>query len=106
MKNKIIIVESPSKIKTLSRFFDDKVEILSSKGHIRDLSLSGKDRLGIDIKNGFIPKYEVIKEKKNLVDDLLKKTKNKEVFLATDPDREGEAIAWHLSQVLNLKIKN
>ncbi|WP_349402161.1 DNA topoisomerase I [Candidatus Phytoplasma solani] len=103
MKNKVIIVESPAKIKTLSRFFDDKVEILSSKGHIRDLSLSGKDRLGIDIKNGFIPKYEIIKEKKSLVDFLLQKTKNKEIFLATDPDREGEAIAWHLSKVLNLK---
>ncbi|CAM11968.1 Topoisomerase IA [Candidatus Phytoplasma australiense] len=102
MKKKVIIVESPAKIKTLSRFFDDKVEILSSKGHIRDLSLSGKDRLGIDIKNGFIPKYEIIKEKKTLVESLIKKTKNKEIFLATDPDREGEAIAWHLSKVLNL----
>ncbi|MBS2126376.1 type I DNA topoisomerase ['Fragaria x ananassa' phyllody phytoplasma] len=106
MKPKVIIVESPAKIKTLSRFFDNKVEILSSKGHIRDLSLSGKDRLGIDIKNGFVPKYEIIKEKNAIVKTLIHKTKNKEVFLATDPDREGEAIAWHLSQVLNLDSKS
>ncbi|RMI89167.1 type I DNA topoisomerase [Candidatus Phytoplasma solani] len=103
MKQKVIIVESPAKIKTLSRFFDNKIEILSSKGHIRDLSLLGKDKLGIDIKNGFIPKYEIIKDKNSLVETLQQKTKNKEVFLATDPDREGEAIAWHLSKVLNLK---
>ncbi|ABC65559.1 DNA topoisomerase [Aster yellows witches'-broom phytoplasma AYWB] len=102
MKSKVIIVESPTKTKTLSRFLNDDFLILSSKGHIRDLSLKGKDRMGIDIEKGFIPKYSIIKEKDNIVETLIQKTKGKEVLLATDPDREGEAIAWHLSQILNL----
>ncbi|MBX4180551.1 MAG: DNA topoisomerase I, partial ['Prunus persica' phytoplasma PP2] len=102
MKSKVIIVESPAKTKTLSRFLNDEFLILSSKGHIRDLSLKGKDRMGIDIEKGFIPKYSIIKEKDNIVETLIQKTKGKEVLLATDPDREGEAIAWHLSQILNL----
>ncbi|WP_024563609.1 type I DNA topoisomerase [Candidatus Phytoplasma tritici] len=102
MKSKVIIVESPAKTKTLSRFLNDEFVILSSKGHIRDLSLKGKERMGIDIEKGFIPKYSIIKEKYNIVETLIQKTKGKEVLLATDPDREGEAIAWHLSQILNL----
>ncbi|AOF54814.1 DNA topoisomerase I [Maize bushy stunt phytoplasma] len=102
MKSKVIIVESPAKTKTLNRFLNDEFLILSSKGHIRDLSLKGKDRMGIDIEKGFIPKYSIIKEKDNIVETLIQKTKGKEVLLATDPDREGEAIAWHLSQILNL----
>jgi DNA topoisomerase-1 len=102
MKSKVIIVESPAKTKTLSRFLNYEFLILSSKGHIRDLSLKGKDRMGINIEKGFIPEYRIIKEKYNIVETLIQKTKGKEVLLATDPDREGEAIAWHLSQILNL----
>ncbi|CCV64051.1 DNA topoisomerase IA [Alteracholeplasma palmae J233] len=104
MADKVIIVESPSKSKTISSYFDNKVTVLSSKGHIRDLAISGPGGLGIDVENGFMPMYQVIKGKTVLVKDLIKQTKGKEVYLATDPDREGEAIAWHLAQVLNLDV--
>ncbi|EMR14790.1 MULTISPECIES: type I DNA topoisomerase [Candidatus Phytoplasma] len=103
MKSQVIIVESPSKAKTISSFFDHKILVLSSKGHIRNLSLKGNDNLGIDIDNNFKPDYCIIKGKEKLVQDLISKTKDKYVFIATDFDREGEAIAWHLAQVLKLK---
>ncbi|MFR0367729.1 type I DNA topoisomerase [Candidatus Phytoplasma palmae] len=103
MKNKVIILESPAKAKTISSYFDDKILVLCSKGHIRNLSLKGRDRLGIYINDGFKPDYQIIPERENLVKELIKKTKGKQVFLATDPDREGEAIAWHLSEILKLK---
>ncbi|WBL31602.1 type I DNA topoisomerase [Candidatus Phytoplasma sacchari] len=105
MKSKVIIVESPTKIKTLNSYFENKILVLSSKGHIRDLSYKGKDNLGIDIKNNFNPMYQIIPKQKELVNKIIKLTKGKQIFLATDPDREGEAIAWHLAEILKLNLK-
>ncbi|AYJ01278.1 type I DNA topoisomerase [Candidatus Phytoplasma ziziphi] len=106
MEKKVVILESPSKAKTISSYLGDDFLVLSSKGHIRDLALSGSGRLGVDIKNNFHPDYIIIDKQQQTVQDLIRKTKNKKVFLAMDPDREGEAIAWHLSQVLNLDKKD
>ncbi|MDV3205217.1 MAG: type I DNA topoisomerase [Weeping tea tree witches'-broom phytoplasma] len=103
MKLQVIIVESPSKAKTISHYFNNQVSVLFSKGHIRNLSLQGEDRLGINIHKDFAPDYCIIPRQKKIVEDLIRKTRGKNVFLATDPDREGEAIAWHLAQILNLK---
>ncbi|MDV3197662.1 MAG: toprim domain-containing protein, partial [Candidatus Phytoplasma australasiaticum] len=75
MKSQVIIVESPSKAKTISSFFGNKILVLSSKGHIRNLSLKGKDNLGIDIDNNFKPDYCIIKDKESIVQDLISKTK-------------------------------
>ena len=102
MASKLVIVESPSKSKTIEKYLGKDYQVLSSKGHIRDLATTGKGGLGIDIENGFIPKYVDSKDKKDVIKELKKASKNKEVFLATDPDREGEAISWHLLQVLDL----
>lgn len=99
---KLVIVESPSKSKTIEKYLGADYQVLSSKGHIRELSKSGKGRLGIDIENGFIPSYKDDPEKKEVISQLKKAAKNKEVYLATDPDREGEAISWHLAQILKL----
>lgn len=99
---KVIIVESPSKSHTISSYLGNEYKVLSSKGHICDLATSGKDGLGINVDAGFIPTYKVMKEKEALVKSLIKECKNKEVYLATDPDREGEAIAFHLARSLGL----
>jgi len=102
MKTKLVIVESPSKSKTIEQYLGDEYVVLSSKGHIRDLAISGVGGLGLDIENNFAPKYVVIKEKKQVVKELKNAYKNaSELYLATDPDREGEAISWHLKEVLN-----
>lgn len=101
-QKKLIIVESPAKSKTIASYVGKDVIVLSSKGHIRDLATSGKDGLGIDIENDFQPSYKVIPAKKTLVKELLAKAKNREVLIATDQDREGEAIGWHLAQILEL----
>lgn len=101
MKN-VIIVESPSKSKTIESYMGQDYKVVSSLGHIRDLATSGKDGLGIDIENDFKPDYTIIKGKTKLVSDLKKICKGAKVFLATDPDREGEAISYHLAKVLNL----
>jgi len=106
MANKLVIVESPSKSKTIEKYLGKDYQVLSSKGHIRDLATSGKGGLGIDIENGFVPKYVDSKDKKDVIKELKKASKDKEVFLATDPDREGEAISWHLAQVLGLDESN
>jgi DNA topoisomerase-1 len=103
MNKKLIIVESPSKAKTIASYVSNDVIVLSSKGHIRDLSTQGVGGLGIDIKNEYLPIYSIIKGKAPLVKELQTKAKGRDVLLATDPDREGEAIAWHLAQVLELK---
>lgn len=103
--DKVIIVESPSKSKTIGSYLGDGYKVLSSKGHICDLATTGKDGLGIDIEHGFIPTYKVMKEKESLVKTLVKECKGKEVFLATDPDREGEAIAFHLARSLGLSFE-
>lgn len=103
---KIIIVESPAKSKTIEKYLGKEYKVLSSKGHIRDLATSGKGGLGIDIENQFEPKYIISKDKKDVVTALKKAIKKKdEVYLASDPDREGEAISWHLAQVLDLPIE-
>ncbi len=104
MNEKLIIVESPSKSKTIQSYLGDGTTVLSSKGHIRDLAISGKDGLGIDIENDFQPSYVPIKGKKTVIKELKAAAKGKDVLIATDPDREGEAIGWHLAQVLGLDL--
>ena len=100
MGENLVIVESPAKAKTIEKFLGKGFTVASSFGHIRDLS---KKNLGIDIDNGFEPCYEVSADKKKVVADLKKlASKAKTVWLASDEDREGEAIAWHLQQTLNL----
>ena len=103
MYDKLVIVESPSKSKTIENYLGKEYHVTSSKGHIRDLATSGKDGLGIDQENRYQPKYVISKDKKNVVKDLKAAVKEaKTVYLATDPDREGEAISWHLAEVLGL----
>ena len=102
MSKKLIIVESPSKSKTISSYVGNDVLVLSSKGHVRDLATSGVDGLGLDIHDHFKPKYVIIKGKQALVKELVTKAKGREVLIATDPDREGEAIGWHLAELLGL----
>lgn len=103
MKKKLVIVESPSKSKTIEKYLGSDYHVTSSKGHIRDLSTSGKGGLGVDIENQFEPKYVISKDKKDVVKELKKAVKESEfVYLATDPDREGEAISWHLAEVLGI----
>lgn len=100
----LVIVESPAKAKTIEKYLGEGFIVKSSMGHIRDLS-SGDG--AIDVKNGFAPKYEVPDEKKKLVAELKKYAKDAEtVWLASDEDREGEAISWHLFEVLGLKAEN
>ena len=103
MKN-LVIVESPSKSKTIEKYLGKGYKVVSSKGHIRDLATKGKYGLGVDIEDNFLPTYEIIKGKKKMVSDLKKEVKESDkVYLATDPDREGEAISWHLKEELNIK---
>lgn len=103
MSQKLVIVESPSKSKTIEKYLGSNYKVVSSLGHIRDLSTTGKYGFGIDIENNFKPTYEIIKGKKKLVNELKKDVKNSDfVYLATDPDREGEAISWHLYDTLGL----
>ncbi|MCR5307628.1 MAG: type I DNA topoisomerase [bacterium] len=101
---KILIVESPSKAKTIEGYLKNEYQVLSSVGHIRDLSTKGKKGLGVDIENGFKPIYTIIPEKTKTVAELKAKCEGNKVYLATDPDREGEAISWHLAQVLGLDL--
>lgn len=103
MGKNLVIVESPSKSKTIEKYLGADFEVTSSKGHIRDLATTGKGGLGVDIEDGFKPNYVVNKEKKDVVKELKKCVKDADyVYLATDPDREGEAISWHLAEVLGL----
>ncbi len=102
--SKLVIVESPAKAKTIKKYLGPGYEVVASMGHIRDLN---PNRLSVDIKKRFAPKYELIKGKEKLADDLVKLAgKSEEVFLATDPDREGEAISWHLAYILGLDIND
>ena len=104
MKKHLVIVESPAKTKSISKYLGDDYKVVSSKGHIRDLATRGKFGLGVDIDNHFAPTYVAIKGKKKDIDELKKDVKNSDfVYLATDPDREGEAISWHLYDALGLK---
>ncbi|MBQ7995810.1 MAG: type I DNA topoisomerase [Bacilli bacterium] len=102
---KLVIVESPNKCVTIGKYLGSEYKVVASKGNIRDLSTRGKGGLGIDIDNNFAPDYVIPSAKRKVVDDLIKeKSKASEVYLATDPDREGEAISWHLAQVLKLPV--
>jgi DNA topoisomerase-1 len=104
MGKNLVIVESPSKSKTIEKYLGSNYKVVSSKGHIRDLATTGKYGLGVDIEHNFTPTYEPIKGKKKDIDALKKDAINSDfVYLATDPDREGEAISWHLKDALGLK---
>ena len=102
---KLVIVESPKKCETIRRYLGDDFTVMASQGHIRDLSTRGKGGLGIDVENGFKPDYVLSPRKAEIVSRLSDAAhKAEEVYLATDPDREGEAISWHLAQVLRLPV--
>jgi len=104
---KLMIVESPHKSKTIGAFLGKGYKVLSSKGHIMDLATTGKFGLGVDVEDDFQPNYVPIKGKKNLISELKKEVKKADyVYLATDPDREGEAISWHLKNSLGVKEDN
>ncbi len=99
---KLVIVESPSKAKTIEKYLGEGFTVRASVGHIRDLPKSNKD--AVDVEGGFVPRYQIVKEKQKVIDELHEQAERAdEVILATDPDREGEAIAWHLSQAIGLK---
>ncbi len=100
MANNLVIVESPAKAKTIKQYLGKSYNVIASMGHVRDLP---KSQLGIDVDNGFEPKYITIRGKGDLLSKLKKDAKSaKKVYLATDPDREGEAISWHLAQLLDI----
>ncbi|MEM1483922.1 type I DNA topoisomerase [Oscillospiraceae bacterium PP1C4] len=98
----LVIVESPAKAKTIQKYLGKGFDVIASMGHIRDLP---KSKLGVDVDNDFTPMYVDIKGKEDLIKELKKKAKKSEnIYLATDPDREGEAISWHLAQMLNVDL--
>ncbi len=100
----LVIVESPAKAKTIKKYLGKDFEVIASMGHVRDLPSA---RLSVDVKKDFAPKYEIIKGKEKLVDELKKLAgKSDKVYLATDPDREGEAISWHLAYILGLDMND
>lgn len=100
---KLVIVESPTKCNTIKKYLGNDYQVMASCGHIRDLSTRGKGGLGVDIEHDFKPDYENSKDKYKIISELKSaKKKASEVYLATDPDREGEAISWHLCEVLGL----
>lgn len=104
MSKNLVIVESPTKTKAIEKYLGSDYKVVSSKGHIRDLATSGKFGFGVDLENHFEPNYVAIKGKKKDITALKKDAeKAKMVYLATDPDREGEAISWHLKDALQLK---
>ena len=104
MKN-LVIVESPSKSKTIEKYLGKDYKVTSSKGHICDLATTGKEGLGVDVENNFEPTYKINKDKKTVVKELKQMVEDADfVYLATDPDREGEAIAWHLANQLELDL--
>ena len=101
---KLVIVESPSKSKTIEKYLGTDYKVVASMGHIRDLATTGKFGLGVDVDNDFKPSYIPMKGKNKVISELKKLSKESEhIYLATDPDREGEAISWHLKEALGLK---
>lgn len=103
MSKNLMIVESPSKGKTIAKYLGKDFRLMSSQGHIRDIEGVGKNSMGIDFNNGYTPNYVIDKDKLHLVEALRKEAlKADKVWLASDPDREGEAIAWHIQEVLQL----
>ena len=104
MVKNLVIVESPAKAKTVGRFLGDTYKVIASVGHIRDLP---KGFLGIDVKNNFSPLYEIAKDKRKIISEIKREAKKAEyIFLATDPDREGEAIAWHIVESAELRANS
>ena len=100
MADKLIIVESPAKAGTIKKFLGGNTKVVASMGHIRDLP---KSKLGVNIENNFEPEYINIRGKGDLIKSLKDDAKKaKKVYLATDPDREGEAISWHIANILNV----
>ena len=100
--SKLVIVESPSKIKSVKKYLGNDYNVMASKGHVRDLP---KSALGVDVENNFKPQYVNMADKKTLIKELKEAADSSEmVYLATDPDREGEAISWHLAQILKLDM--
>ncbi|MGN1130070.1 MAG: toprim domain-containing protein, partial [Ruminococcus sp.] len=98
----LVIVESPAKAKTIKKYLGSGYDVVASMGHVRDLP---KARLSVDVKNNYEPKYAIIKGKESLVKELKRLADGSDkVYLATDPDREGEAISWHLAYILDLDI--
>ncbi len=107
MSKNLVIVESPSKTKPIEKYLGTGYKVLSSKGHVRDLSTKGKYGFGVDVENDFKPDYVPMKGKTSVINELKKEAKKADrVYLATDPDREGEAISWHLFDALGLKEEN
>ena len=101
MPEGLIIVESPAKARTLKRFLGDRFDVLASMGHVRDLP---EKEIAVDVEAGFKPRYEIVESRRKTINELRSAAKNdREVILASDPDREGEAIAWHLAEVLKLR---
>ena len=101
MAKYLVIVESPAKVKTIKKFLGPNYEVAASNGHVRDLP---KSKLGIDVEHDYEPKYITIRGKGDILANLRKEVKKAEkIYLATDPDREGEAISWHLMEALNLR---
>ena len=99
-KTALVIVESPAKARTIEKYLGKDFKVVASMGHLRDLP---KSSMGVDIENGFTPQYIPVKGKEEIIDELKKRAKDASmVYLATDPDREGEAIAWHLKELLEL----
>ena len=99
-KTSLVIVESPAKAKTIGKYLGPGYQVKACMGHLRDLP---KSTLGVDIENNFEPNYRPIKGKEDIISDLKKSAKSSDVvYLATDPDREGEAISWHLQALLDL----
>ena len=103
MPKYLVIVESPAKAKTIKKFLGSNYEVLASNGHVRDLP---KSRLGVDVEHDYEPKYITIRGKGDILAALRRASKKADkVYLATDPDREGEAISWHLAEALKLDEK-
>ena len=103
MPEKLIIVESPAKVHTIKKFLGSGYDVIASQGHIRDLP---KSTLGVDVEHDFEPKYITIRGKSDVIQAMRKAVKKADiVYLATDPDREGEAISWHISEGFDLSGK-
>ena len=107
MSKNLVIVESPAKAKTIEKFLGPDYHVLSSQGHIRDIEPIGKNSIGIDFENGYLPHYAIDAHKEPLIEQLQREVKKADtIWLASDEDREGEAIAWHLKEVLGLDKKD
>ena len=99
-KSNLVIVESPAKARTIEKYLGPDYHVVASMGHLRDLP---KSTMGVDIENNFEPNYQPVKGREEVIEELRKKAKASDiVYLATDPDREGEAISWHLKELLEL----